>query len=994
MKTIGSRTAGVRKNIQAAIAEKGVDPGRTFRDFPQNIRDIAGGEGIPPIIDVEALPTTGVKKTFYHVLPEESLYAYLDGKWVRIAGKPNDYTSIKRVAQYLYDVTYDQTVTEAEAEEYLSNNYKGGAGQCTSLAGDGFAVHQLDWYLTHLAEFHIHTPRSEGRLLESHSMGGNSPELTDEAVASGRYSPKYKWLPFTVSDGINEAGVFASVNVVSSIDGERTTGTNPGLPRMHAMRVVRHILDNYKTADEAVQTLANKFDIYAPQGAVNEEFHWIIADGKQKFILECVGNKAVIIDKTEYSRIWMTNFRLSGVEFDENGYVIPETVEPHGQGVERYNLVNDYREAKVTLKNLVSLGSELRFSRAYTEGLKTDPELPLRKTDFCGIYSDGTEDLTVTTPDENFRRVWGVARERWSDTEKRDKGLVWQSEHLAIYEIASRTLTLCIQEDFDKTYTFQLGGQSEDEDSTTLVYNLVASEEQYEYSVVDDIQPELNAQIVANGTAKFFKFVPPMSGAKRLMKAASKASGEDNAVTVNRYVLAPIMMCNTRHSTLSLAAQIFEEDMTITGVVEYRDGVFYRGEVGAGDTFVSFTHDQYMTEEQQNLARKNMDVYHTDKKYRNVFAEYSGDPEKYEKVSSRGGRIYAFVQSETWMKEYAFEKIFLDGSDFVYWDYNRDCVCAKIKESGDIFRVCFALQDNAEANVSELEGDPIVFPKAGVWFFADDKPGNVSADTYREVIHRVPDRFLPEYAPREDLTSEVARAKTAEADLLKKIEEAGSAKVKVFTAGYIHPEGAAIIPNLTYDMLTAINEAVENGFAVRIDSTIEGLITEHYTPVRTSKGLDDGLITAVLAFSNAMCSYIQQEDGSVKVAYNNPGKDIEEVMKALDEERTRAQEEEAKIRQEGKVSIIYTDSKFPEGYEGVLKVPDVTTEKADEVIEAVESGRQVMLRTDSLESYFLVDYLSDTNLRFTILVDGYEVLYSRVGKTGSVDIIVRKIVNQ
>lgn len=696
------------------------------------------------IIDVDELPTEDIKNVLYRVASEEALYVRLGDKWVRIIGKPNDYTSIKRIAQYLYDVTYEQTVTEEEAEDYLAHNYSEvPVGKCTSLAGEGFGIHLLDWYLTYLAEFRIYTPADGGqREIGSHSMGGNSPALNDDFVRSGRYSEKYKWLPYTVVDGINDAGVFATVNVVSSLDGERTTGTNPGLPRMCAMRVVRYVLDHFRSAYDAVQVLANKFDIYAPQGAVNDEFHWIIADSKQKFVLECVGNKAVIIDKTEYSRIWMTNFRLSGVEFDEDGYVVPETVEPHGQGVERYNLVNDYRDYPISLKNLAGLGSELRFSRAYTEGSKEDPDLPMRKTDFCGIYSGGEEDLTVTTPAEAYRRVWGIARERWDDPEKRDKGLVWQTEHMAIYDLANKSLTLFIQEDFKTSYSFQLGGQVAGDDKTTLVYNLVASaEDEYEYIVADNIQPELNAQIVAEGTAKFFKFIPPVAGAKRLMKAATK--NVEAGATSGQYVLVPILMCNTRHSILSLASQIFEEDMTITGLVEYRDGVFYRGSVQAGDTFVSYTHDQYMTAEQQNLARRNMDVYHTEKQYRNIFAEYSGFPEKYDKVSSEGGRIYAFVQSENWMKGYNFERVLLDDIDNVYWSYNRDCVCAKIKESGDIFRVCFALQDNAEANVSELDGDPIVFPKAGVWFFADDKPGNVSADTYKEIYVKVPRQFLP-----------------------------------------------------------------------------------------------------------------------------------------------------------------------------------------------------------------------------------------------------------
>ena len=46
-KDIANRTEDVRKAIQAALREQGVDPGNTFRDFPQNIRDIKTGGGVP-----------------------------------------------------------------------------------------------------------------------------------------------------------------------------------------------------------------------------------------------------------------------------------------------------------------------------------------------------------------------------------------------------------------------------------------------------------------------------------------------------------------------------------------------------------------------------------------------------------------------------------------------------------------------------------------------------------------------------------------------------------------------------------------------------------------------------------------------------------------------------------------------------------------------------------------------------------------------------------
>lgn len=110
-------------------------------------------------------------------------------------------------------------------------------------------------------------------------------------------SELYKLLPFRLQDGINEKGVFCCANVVPAIkEYTYSTPTNIKTDTLNSAMIVRWVLDNFNTAEDAVRELVNHVSVEFSHSILEEGFntHYMIGDSENTFIVEFYEENGVL----------------------------------------------------------------------------------------------------------------------------------------------------------------------------------------------------------------------------------------------------------------------------------------------------------------------------------------------------------------------------------------------------------------------------------------------------------------------------------------------------------------------------------------------------------------------------------------------------------------------------------------------------------------------------------------------------------------------------
>ena len=373
----------------------------------------------------------------------------------RDGGEINAYKEIKKIKDYLYETYYDECDYEY-AKEYFEKRKVNLNGACSAVRKGNFYGRNFDWIYDEGAEFIVRTPRIGNRFA---SMGvvGHVDELTNEFVESGEFSKDYKILPFKIVDGINEYGLVANSNVVPNDKGINPEA-HPAIEerdRICNLALVRYILDNFKTAQEAVEYIRDYVTIYPVKTLedMNYELHFMIADEKKTYVLEIVDNVVRVIDVT--NKPMMTNFYLYGVTFNADGKTyypaindathnakITNGVTDHGCGLERYAKIVDAYSGLNDLDSMADfMAHDLRYTNAYTGG---DAEIG----EWCTEFVDGN--LTVESGAEDFEAAIAASKyayqHRTRNPEEEYFG-TWQSTHSVVYDIKNREMNIIVQED-------------------------------------------------------------------------------------------------------------------------------------------------------------------------------------------------------------------------------------------------------------------------------------------------------------------------------------------------------------------------------------------------------------------------------------------------------------------------------------------------------------------------------------------------------------------
>lgn len=365
------------------------------------------------------------------------------------------YDTKKRLNQYLYELEYD-TLDYSYAKTHYASMVPAG---CTAVRKENVFGRNFDWTYSNLAEFVVHTTHLNGRHASLGVAGGIS-KLTDEFAQQDTEDPIYKIIPFQLQDGVNEWGVFCSINVVPN-----GYGSNNSIPEIKlketisSLMLIRFVLDNFSSAQAAVQYIRDYVSVIFPDVLHNMgyEAHYMIGDRFKTFCLEFIDARAKVIDISE--KPIMTNFHLYGVEFNPDGSVYtPATqddahdairtnhITAHGSGLERYNLANEKFPHVLSLLSMEMLLRKLYYTRAYPSS--SDPSDPFWYTEFVDAQH------TVASPVSSYSSVVATADSYYRNRTRED-GKTWQTVHRSVYDLRTGTLYLVTQES-DSGYAFRI----------------------------------------------------------------------------------------------------------------------------------------------------------------------------------------------------------------------------------------------------------------------------------------------------------------------------------------------------------------------------------------------------------------------------------------------------------------------------------------------------------------------------------------------------------
>lgn len=270
-------------------------------------------------------------------------------------------TEIKKIADYLYEYEADGYGTEPPSQ-FPTDGDPFPVFSCSSVRNENFYGRNLDFYINEICEFVIRTKARPGR--KHASIGVANPTfktITNDMVQHGLSQELINFIPWLTMDGINDAGLVCNINVVNKDDIKSYPHehTNAGKPKIMVMNLVRALLDNCGSVEEAKEFIADHDITPIPAGW---DGHIMIADPSTTVIAEFTGEKGAEVKYTETEI--MTNFY-------NHIYAATGKYPPHGCGTERYDILKAGYESGNSMNGMWELLKRVRYTKTYKTS--TDP---------------------------------------------------------------------------------------------------------------------------------------------------------------------------------------------------------------------------------------------------------------------------------------------------------------------------------------------------------------------------------------------------------------------------------------------------------------------------------------------------------------------------------------------------------------------------------------------------------------------------------------------
>lgn len=375
------------------------------------------------------------------------------------------YNALQPIAPYAYEAFYDDLNYPYAYENF--DDVVASTGGCSAVRSGNMFGRNLDWIYNEQVDFVVHTSAKGGRFATL-GLCGQISKLDREFVASKDYASEYVLMPFYCVDGINENGVFVSMNVMpnDATTPEEIEPDGEVYASICANMIPRYILDYCASADDAVACIKHHLKIHFSDKAREGGFlpHYLIGDVEKTYVVEYVGENIVATLLNNDSAV-MTNFRIAGTTPNADGkYNTPENktsgapstvngLDLHAAGVERFNLAKTDIAAGLPMEDIMA---KLYYTNTYK-----DATSPFWYSEYVGMA--GT---TIDSNPSDFSMVVDISKEMFANRSRdpeSDYYGTWQSKHSCVYNVGVKTLSVRFQETAT-SYDFKI-----DDDSKSFI---------------------------------------------------------------------------------------------------------------------------------------------------------------------------------------------------------------------------------------------------------------------------------------------------------------------------------------------------------------------------------------------------------------------------------------------------------------------------------------------------------------------------------------------
>jgi len=336
------------------------------------------------------------------------------------------------------------------------------AAMCSELRRGDYVVRNLDWFQVDQATYLVRLDATDDRLASLQVCGMQDFIKHDTDVSKLDRAQLLRAIGGTF-DGMNSAGVYIGANVVPY--GQMTTdgsvggdidyvpeGASGDVRQYSTGLLTRVILDKATSLESAKQLiLSNGWKDYAKLVKGGFQAHWLIATEEGSFVCEFVDGKPQFVDAESPKTVGLGNIMTN---FSNYLYSTQGTIQSHGSGYERYELVKSQYDSLETLDDFKRMANLLFYSRMYSEDYNTPYYF---WTEWSGEFEGGAEEV-MSWKDSTKRQGpdWEAFVKRYQEQaatyDWRTRGYAkptdpwWYTAHSSIWNLKTKTLTLDLEE--------------------------------------------------------------------------------------------------------------------------------------------------------------------------------------------------------------------------------------------------------------------------------------------------------------------------------------------------------------------------------------------------------------------------------------------------------------------------------------------------------------------------------------------------------------------